>query len=305
MAALRGGDPGARDVHARSRSSRRCSSSCRAAEARGLAASRSRPTRPSRTGRWSGTRRRSSSSRRRTASTRGLGFTYAPDAAAKVVDDLLAPVVRGRRAGRRRRDLGVSWERRLRNAGRPGHRVLRALGRRPRALGPAGAAATTCRSSRCFRRCTTACPSTAAAASARTTTSGSASSSAAGSPQGIPRVKMKLGREPERDPHRLDVAREAIGDAELYVDANGAFTAKEAVRWAERYAASGTFAGSRSRSRPTTSDGLRLVREQLDRRRRRRRVRLHARRLSQPGRERRLPAGGRHALRRASPGSCA
>ena len=52
---------------------------------------------------------------------------------------------------------------------------------------------------------------------------------------GIPRVKMKLGRDPERDPHRLDVAREAIGDAELYVDANGAFSAKEGLRWARRY----------------------------------------------------------------------
>jgi L-alanine-DL-glutamate epimerase-like enolase superfamily enzyme len=53
--------------------------------------------------------------------------------------------------------------------------------------------------------------------------------------RGISRVKIKLGREPERDPHRLAVAREAIGDAELYVDANGAFAAKEAVRWAHRY----------------------------------------------------------------------
>src|SRR4051812_4939916 len=38
---------------------------------------------------------------------------------------------------------------------------------------------------------------------------------------GIPRVKMKLGRDPERDAERLDAARQAIGDdAELYVDAN-------------------------------------------------------------------------------------
>jgi L-alanine-DL-glutamate epimerase-like enolase superfamily enzyme len=54
---------------------------------------------------------------------------------------------------------------------------------------------------------------------------------------GIPRVKIKVGREPSRDPHRLEVARDAIGhDVELYVDANGAFTPKEALRWAERYA---------------------------------------------------------------------
>jgi len=54
---------------------------------------------------------------------------------------------------------------------------------------------------------------------------------------GIPRVKMKVGRQPERDPVRLDAAREAIGeDVELYVDANGAFARKEALAWAERYA---------------------------------------------------------------------
>ena len=75
---------------------------------------------------------------------------------------------------------------------------------------------------------------------------------------GIPRVKMKLGREPDEDPQRLDAVREAIGDdVELFVDANGAFTAKEALRWAERYAlewnvtwfeepvSSGDFAGLR------------------------------------------------------------
>jgi L-alanine-DL-glutamate epimerase-like enolase superfamily enzyme len=57
--------------------------------------------------------------------------------------------------------------------------------------------------------------------------------------EGIPRVKMKVGREPDTDtdPARLDAAREAIGpDAELYVDANGAFGRKEALAWAERYA---------------------------------------------------------------------
>jgi len=53
---------------------------------------------------------------------------------------------------------------------------------------------------------------------------------------GIPRVKVKVGRDPDRDPHRLEVARAAIGDeVELFVDANGAFAAKEALHWANRY----------------------------------------------------------------------
>jgi L-alanine-DL-glutamate epimerase-like enolase superfamily enzyme len=54
---------------------------------------------------------------------------------------------------------------------------------------------------------------------------------------GIPRVKMKTGREPARDRHRLEVARAAIGDGvELFTDANGALSRSEALRWAEIYA---------------------------------------------------------------------
>jgi L-alanine-DL-glutamate epimerase-like enolase superfamily enzyme len=55
--------------------------------------------------------------------------------------------------------------------------------------------------------------------------------------QGIPRVKMKLGRNPHEDPARLDAARVAIGDTtDLYVDANGAFDRDDALEWANRYA---------------------------------------------------------------------
>jgi L-alanine-DL-glutamate epimerase-like enolase superfamily enzyme len=54
---------------------------------------------------------------------------------------------------------------------------------------------------------------------------------------GIPRVKIKTGRDPERDEQRLRVAREAVGaGVELYVDANGAFSRAQARRWADLYA---------------------------------------------------------------------
>jgi L-alanine-DL-glutamate epimerase-like enolase superfamily enzyme len=54
---------------------------------------------------------------------------------------------------------------------------------------------------------------------------------------GIPRVKMKIGtdrgRRPDRDVARVALVRHAIGDdAELFVDANGAYTRKQAVRLA-------------------------------------------------------------------------
>src|SRR5207248_2608955 len=55
--------------------------------------------------------------------------------------------------------------------------------------------------------------------------------------QGIPRVKMKVGREPERDRERVEAAREAIGEgADLYVDANGAYSRQEAIAWSHVYA---------------------------------------------------------------------
>ncbi|MDQ6673976.1 MAG: mandelate racemase [Chloroflexota bacterium] len=58
--------------------------------------------------------------------------------------------------------------------------------------------------------------------------------------QGIPRVKMKIGTDwgtqSDLDEQRVRVAREAIGEqAELYVDANGAYTTKQAIGLAERF----------------------------------------------------------------------
>jgi L-alanine-DL-glutamate epimerase-like enolase superfamily enzyme len=53
--------------------------------------------------------------------------------------------------------------------------------------------------------------------------------------QGIPRVKMKIGTHPEEDLERVRMARKAIGQkVELYVDANGAFSRKQALAFAHR-----------------------------------------------------------------------
>jgi L-alanine-DL-glutamate epimerase-like enolase superfamily enzyme len=73
---------------------------------------------------------------------------------------------------------------------------------------------------------------------------------------------MKLGRDPEEDPARLDAARAAIGDeTELYVDANGAFAAKEALGWAERYAGEWDVRWFEEPVSSADFDGLRLLRE--------------------------------------------
>jgi L-alanine-DL-glutamate epimerase-like enolase superfamily enzyme len=83
--------------------------------------------------------------------------------------------------------------------------------------------------------------------------------------QHIPRVKIKIGEgwghEVARDLHRVRAARHVIGEeAELYVDANGAYTRKQAIRVGHALAEYGVgwF------EEPVSSDdltGLRLVRD--------------------------------------------
>ncbi len=52
----------------------------------------------------------------------------------------------------------------------------------------------------------------------------------------IPRLKIKVARDPERDPERVRAVREVIGEErELFVDANGAYTRKQALEWAHRF----------------------------------------------------------------------
>ncbi len=54
--------------------------------------------------------------------------------------------------------------------------------------------------------------------------------------KGIPRVKMKVGRNSDQDLSRVRQARRAIGmQAELFVDANGAYDRKQAVVLAEQF----------------------------------------------------------------------
>src|SRR5579883_3049137 len=55
--------------------------------------------------------------------------------------------------------------------------------------------------------------------------------------EGFKAVKMKIGRDPDHDLERVAAAREAIGlDVELFVDANGAYQRKQALGFAEAFA---------------------------------------------------------------------
>jgi L-alanine-DL-glutamate epimerase-like enolase superfamily enzyme len=75
-------------------------------------------------------------------------------------------------------------------------------------------------------------------------------------------VKMKVGREPPRDPERVRAARAAIGGAELFVDANGAFAPRQAVLFARSVEAEEIHWFEE----PVSSDdlaGMRFVREHV------------------------------------------
>lgn len=50
-------------------------------------------------------------------------------------------------------------------------------------------------------------------------------------------VKMKIGSDAGRDPHRVAVARDAIGRASLFVDANGAYTRQQALQLSQVFTA--------------------------------------------------------------------
>ena len=78
---------------------------------------------------------------------------------------------------------------------------------------------------------------------------------------GIGSVKMKVGRDPAEDPARVKAARAAVGgEVELFVDANGAYTRKQALALAHRFAEEGVTWFEE----PVSSDdldGLRLLRD--------------------------------------------
>jgi L-alanine-DL-glutamate epimerase-like enolase superfamily enzyme len=80
--------------------------------------------------------------------------------------------------------------------------------------------------------------------------------------QGIPRVKMKVGSDPDADPARVRCAREAIGPGvALFVDANGAYTRKQALALAERFSEEAQVSWLEEPVSSDDLDGLRLLRD--------------------------------------------
>ncbi len=165
---------------------------------------------------------------------RGLGYTYADSGTAALIRDTLADVIRGRST----QDAGAIYAAtvaKIRNLGRDGISAmaisaidvalwdLRAklaglplavlLGMTRDAVPVYGSGGFTSYSIETLQR-----------------------QLAGWVEMGIPQVKMKVGRDAAADPMRVAAAREAIGDAQLFVDANGGYVRQEALRLADVFA---------------------------------------------------------------------
>jgi L-alanine-DL-glutamate epimerase-like enolase superfamily enzyme len=194
------------------------------------------------------------------AGATGLGYTYAPAAAGQLVHETLAEVVAGADAlapPAAARAMGAA----LRNAGRPGLGFA-ALSAVDQALWDLKARLVGLPLCDLLGRVHEEVPVYGSGGFCSYANERLAEQLGGWVAAGIPRVKMKLGREPEADPARLDAARGAIGEAELLVDANGAFTAKRALAWAQRYTREWGVSWFEEPVPSSDLDGLRLLREQ-------------------------------------------
>lgn len=189
----------------------------------------------------------------------GTGYTYADKSTAVLIQDKLAAVVKGTDA----LDVNSAWEkmvRSIRNLGRPGIASM-AISAVDTALWDLKARLLGMPLVKLFGQVRDEVAIYGSGGFTSYTNHQLAKQFAGWVREGLTRVKMKIGRDAQSDIDRVRVAREAIGaGVKLFVDANGAYSRKQALRQAEifsRYDV-GWF------EEPVTSDdleGLHLIRD--------------------------------------------
>jgi L-alanine-DL-glutamate epimerase-like enolase superfamily enzyme len=190
----------------------------------------------------------------------GLGYTYAPAAAGKLIEEKLAEIVRGSDAFA----IAETWEAAgaaLRNAGRPGIGFM-AISAVDLALWDLKARLLELPLVDLLGWARDGAPIYGSGGFTSYSLDRIREQLGGWVEQRIPRVKMKVSREPNRDPERLDAARQAIGDeTELYVDSNGALERKQALHWAERFAREWGVIWYEEPVSSADFEGLRLLRD--------------------------------------------
>jgi L-alanine-DL-glutamate epimerase-like enolase superfamily enzyme len=191
---------------------------------------------------------------------RGLGYTYADTSTATLVADKLAGIVRGRDA----MDPQGSWAAMVaqtRNIGRPGTTSM-AIAAVDLALWDLKAHLLGLPLCLLLGRFHESVPVYGSGGFTTYSLERLSEQMAGWVEQGIPRVKMKVGSEPARDPERVRAARAAIREeTELFVDANGAYSVKQALSLAERFVEESGVSWLEEPVSSDDLDGLRLVRE--------------------------------------------
>ncbi len=189
----------------------------------------------------------------------GIGFSYADTATAKLIHDTLANTVIGRNA----LAVGDCWNAMvtaIRNLGRPGISSM-AIAAVDNALWDLKAHILDLPLVSLLGQVRTAVPAYGSGGFTSYSVAELQKQLAGWTSSGIQRVKMKIGREPDKDIARVAAAREAIGRTnELFVDANGAYSRKQALAMAFSFAESGVSWFEE----PVSSDdlqGLRLMRD--------------------------------------------
>lgn len=159
---------------------------------------------------------------------RSLGYTYADEATAKLIDSHLKKIVVGRDAFSPN-ECFVAMVQSIRNLGRPGICSM-AISAVDTALWDLKARLLGIPLVRLFGQMRDAMPIYGSGGFTSYSNEKLQEQLGGWIEKGIPRVKMKVGRDAKADPERVAAAREAIGDdAELFVDANGGYTRKQAL----------------------------------------------------------------------------
>ncbi len=189
----------------------------------------------------------------------GLGYTYADAATGGLIRDTLATVIRGRDA----MDVPASWAamvHTIRNLGRPGVSSM-AIAAVDVALWDLKARLLDLSLITLLGAAHDAVPVYGSGGFTAYSIEHLQAQLGGWAAEGIGAVKMKIGTHPADDLGRVRAAREAIGpETQLYVDANGAYSRKQALAQAEAFAELGVVWFEE----PVSADdleGLRLMRD--------------------------------------------
>jgi L-alanine-DL-glutamate epimerase-like enolase superfamily enzyme len=190
---------------------------------------------------------------------RGLGYTYGAPAAATLIGEKLAGLLEGEDAIAVR----ARWQdmvREVRNLGRPGIAAT-AISALDIALWDLNARLLGVAVSTLLGRAHDRVPIYGSGGFTSYSVDRLTEQLAGWADAGIPRVKMKVGRQPDRDLERVLAVRKAVGSGvDVMVDANGAYSRRQALALAEEYAELGVVWFEE----PVSSDdldGLRLLRD--------------------------------------------